>query len=634
MENNSYIQLLRLVIFTYDGKISYDENFHSGVNIIRGHNSSGKSTIANFIFYVLGGDYNNWATEARKCSYVYAEVLINGATLTFKREVSDKLRQPLQIFWGNYVSASKSSTENWQIFPYQQTDSKNSFTNIIFNLLGFPEIKGGDSNITMHQILRLLYIDQDSPTQSLFRFEQFDLPITRQAISELLLGIYDDSLYNDRLKLKSLKKEHDELKKELEGIKKLYKASDINISKSVIDNEIIETENELNKTIAEIEILREKDIVRFSKNSQLESEKIQKNLIPIKNKINTLSSDIEFYQNELIDSERFILSLERRLDAIDNSILTRENFGELPLSHCPKCLSPITNEIQDGLCSLCKEILSEKSEITQAKKIKQELTFQLIESKGLYKSKQTKYQALIAQLTPLQEEARALQRELNYSLRSAKTTRDEKMDNLLVYKGNLDSKIEYLTLLLKTSDRFEYLKNEVLRIENEIGLLNFSIEEKELKQRTKFSEAQQTIVEFTKYLLSNDLKRQDEFRNPINIAIDYFDNAISLDGKFNFSASSNIYFKNSVRFALFFSSLTKLFFRFPRFIICDNMEDKGMEEERSKNFQNVITKLSETYSEKQYQLIFTTSMVSDELNNAKFCIGEFYTEDNKTLKNI
>ncbi|NNU33697.1 AAA family ATPase [Mucilaginibacter sp. S1162] len=44
----------------------YDESFHKGVNIIRGENSSGKSTIANFIFYILGGFFNNWTTEASK----------------------------------------------------------------------------------------------------------------------------------------------------------------------------------------------------------------------------------------------------------------------------------------------------------------------------------------------------------------------------------------------------------------------------------------------------------------------------------------------------------------------------------------------------------------------------------------
>lgn len=33
-----------------DGKSAYDEHYHIGVNVIRGDNSSGKSTILNFIY--------------------------------------------------------------------------------------------------------------------------------------------------------------------------------------------------------------------------------------------------------------------------------------------------------------------------------------------------------------------------------------------------------------------------------------------------------------------------------------------------------------------------------------------------------------------------------------------------------
>jgi len=71
--------------------------------------------------------------------------------------------------------------------------------------------------------------------------------------------------------------------------------------------------------------------------------------------------------------------------------------------------------------------------------------------------------------------------------------------------------------------------------------------------------------------------------------------------------------------------------RYPKFILCDNMEDKGMEKERTQNFQNVIAEISSKFTV-AHQIIFTTSMISDQLNNSPLCVGIAYDPSNKTLK--
>lgn len=72
----------------------------------------------------------------------------------------------------------------------------------------------------------------------------------------------------------------------------------------------------------------------------------------------------------------------------------------------------------------------------------------------------------------------------------------------------------------------------------------------------------------------------------------------------------------------------------PYIITIDNMEDKGMEEERAKNFQRMIVKRLVEVGNPDYQLIFATSNIAEELDDPRYTVGEYYTSENKSLKNV
>jgi len=48
----AFIQLNRLIVFRRGQRV-YDQEYHEGLNIIYGTNGSGKSTIADLIFYSM-----------------------------------------------------------------------------------------------------------------------------------------------------------------------------------------------------------------------------------------------------------------------------------------------------------------------------------------------------------------------------------------------------------------------------------------------------------------------------------------------------------------------------------------------------------------------------------------------------
>lgn len=120
------------------------------------------------------------------------------------------------------------------------------------------------------------------------------------------------------------------------------------------------------------------------------------------------------------------------------------------------------------------------------------------------------------------------------------------------------------------------------------------------------------------------------------------------------------------RFAFFLASVQVDSMMYPRFFLSDNMEDKRMEENRSRNFQNILVRrLKELEAKKKlenkslnlepcavghehlmnrsneannlepsYQVIFATSNIANELNKPEYTVGDYYSQANKSLKNV
>lgn len=96
-------------------------------------------------------------------------------------------------------------------------------------MLGYPEIKA-DSNITMHQILRLIYLDQESPVNSLFFYEQFDKEIYRETVANLLLGLYDQKYSDAKLELQKVVKAIAEVKVSIKNVSEFLKGMNVKSS--------------------------------------------------------------------------------------------------------------------------------------------------------------------------------------------------------------------------------------------------------------------------------------------------------------------------------------------------------------------------------------------------------------------
>jgi len=630
-----------MVIYSQSGKVAYDENYHHGVNIISGDNSSGKSTISHFIFYVLGGAFNDWVKEAKQCSMVIAEVEMNKAAFVIKREINissstnkGNTQEPIYIYWGNFEKSQESAPSDWQKFGYNTFEDKKSFSNVFFENLGFPLVKA-DSNITFHQILRLLYVDQDSPTNSLFLYEQFDTTLTRETISDLLLGVYSEELYSGKQRLVEAESELDNIKRELKVIKH-FVSSDLDLMPAHIKTRLNNKEADISEINEQLfQLTEQARIVKYSKTTKLAFEILNEEAIKQRENVSTLEVKISSLKYEIDDSEFFIKSQEKKIKAVRNSILTREFLGDFPLEYCPECLTELKKQIDEHKCKLCKEPIDKSYGITQARKIEQDLSFQIKESSALLVIRKKELDEAKIEYDSERGKLFSLQARVNSALKDVKSTRDEKIDALFVEKGFAENELLQLRTLLERAELYQNLVQKKELIEKEISSLEALITRLIDIQNKRKLIINNAVEKEALYLLNNDLKRQADFIEAKEFNIDYRNNlAFISDKNARYSASSNFYLKNTARFAIFLASLDISQMRYPRFILCDNMEDKGIEEKRAQNFQKIIIAECSKHESEIYQVIYTTSFIPPELIGSEYCVGEYYTKETPSLKNV
>ena len=197
--------------------------------------------------------------------------------------------------------------------------------------------------------------------------------------------------------------------------------------------------------------------------------------------------------------------------------------------------------------------------------------------------------------------------------------------------GQIDQELEHLTRMLGVAEEVQSLSARKRELQNQIQGLKDRKEALERHAQKRRNIALNSISDWARLLLRSDLDRQPEFRDPQLVSLNFRDDAIFVDDQMNFAESSNVYLKNSVIFSMFMAAGNDVKFNHPRFMLIDNIEDKGMEPERSHLFQRLIVEHSTELSIR-HQIIFTTSMMNPELELDDYVIGPHYTHEKRTLR--
>ena len=611
----------------------YDQRFHQGVNIIRGDNSSGKSTILNFLYYAIGGDISDWSPVALLCSRVLVEVALNGNIATLAREVSSKTGQPMEVFGGSMEEALTAAASSWTRYPYRRSESRESFSQVLFKLLDIPEATNDVSgNVTIHQILRLMYADQLSPVGTLFKFEQFDPPLLRDTVGRLVFGAYENELYANELRLRELDKEYTDVSSELTAVSRLMGQSGQVLTPSWIDAE--QTRIEEKRAAVDDQIAQaEKATFEAAATDALSLDMQRSAYVAVQKlqrEITEANTGIDTRKFEIADAAFFIKDLEAKLKSLNDSSATSNAFGKITFQYCPSCYSAIEPEHPAHACHLCKTPFDSERGRTRIVSLINDTSRQLRQSRALQKDRKSELEKLELSLIDLTMQWKSASERLNQSIRTPSSAASQTLRGLQREAGYIEREMDDLRSKRQLSESVEKLISRKADLNAQMTRLKGRNEGMKAALNKRLLVAYKEVEQQILALLHGDLPRESAFIKAQSIQFEFSSNKLSVDNESYFSASSRVILRNSFFVGLFGAAIRDSSFRHLRLCMLDSIEDKGMQPERSHNFQQLVVATAQAALCEQ-QIIFATSMIAPDLDHPHLTVGHYSTLDRPTL---
>jgi len=624
-----FLMIERFVV-TRGDQFVYDQKFNLGLNIIRGTNTTGKSTIMDLMYFALGAELTEWTTEQELCDETIIEVHLNYVPYCLKREITETGKSAMYVYEG-HMNEALSDLSKWFRYPNARSDSVQSYSQKIFELLTLPSHKTDDSkNLTMHQILRLIYIDQLSETTKLLKEDKkYDNSSLRRAIGEYLLGIDNLDAHNLRQELIDANSRFDKANAELKAIYRFIGSTNSVLREDQIDNEIKTIEDQINELERRKEAIKNENIEELNEELKGKVRNFLKEIDSMSVEAQQLREEKEELSTEIVDTSLFINSLEQRLEALEQSKATNSEIGGLIFKYCPACLTPIVSQENNDHCGLCKEDLSVSNRHYAYIQMSNEIHFQIKESDHLLSSYKKRVSEINHRLSSLSRDIDYIKREyqdLTTSLNSADALISEIGSDIGYKRGiisSLEDKKEMLGEVERLIDTKEKAQKAITKLEEKLAIL-------EASTKNRHDYVYSNIEAIAKDILQMDGGYENAFESVEDVLFDFDRDKMRINGRSKFSASSMVIMKNSIRIAIYLHCINDEGARLPRLLLVDNIEDKGMTESRSQNFQRQIVSMCDEL-EKDYQLIFTTSMIDPGLDKSEYVVGPHYKKGEHTL---
>lgn len=392
------IRALKIEVNTTSGLYGAEFKFSNGLNIIRGDNSTGKSSLFQSIIYglgfeeLLGGKNEKTMQSVLKDqvefprntlhnitqSFVYLEIE-NKEIVTIKRSVASSTRksQLIDVYYGALLTGDNQALESRQMWVHDAGGASDEFYGFhlfLTEFLGFnlPEVvtaKGDLHKLYLQQIAPAFIIEQKTGwSDFLATMPYFGMRNTEQRVVEFLLNL--DVFENEKRK-QQLSASKQNLSNRWQNLYAKFqnlaersggKLVGLEESPSIINSyggiyiSLIKDDksitlsdlNEIQK--AELSALESQQIATVGSNLNKNEEALNR----LNDKLNQVSLNFELLSPELNFDREKIKQYERQIIAVQDDL--RKNKGALKVN---KLGGELPAETANNICPTCEQELKD-----------------------------------------------------------------------------------------------------------------------------------------------------------------------------------------------------------------------------------------------------------------------------------
>ena len=339
------ISIISLNLIGY--RKNYTIPFYPGINIIYGDSDTGKSSILEFINYLLGASTIELADEVKSSvEYAALELEINNVKMTIRRDIY-RPKEYIEVY-------PCGIDECPQFFPKKYsptfTDSHapdGFFSDFLLDSLGFPKVKikvspsKTDSEVkrlSFRNIFKYVYVNQDDVgSKSFLELNNPVFATSNREVLKYMFNVLDSSIAELEAEISTRTKESKAILTKYNSVSEFLRETDYD-SRVSIDDAI----NEIDKLIAGLKVEVEKLNQTMVANSSIHSE--------LKSIFNELSLNEKSTALSIKKTKAQIESYSRLKNDYDNDISkikgilhAQSRIGEItqPANPCPICETPI-----------------------------------------------------------------------------------------------------------------------------------------------------------------------------------------------------------------------------------------------------------------------------------------------------